>query len=120
MIKDFLIGSAIAIGVVLYFVPNDYTDRKNTSEESKKAVWIYSGKKAVREKLKDPQSAKFRNVYFNKRSTGLSMTCGEVNSKNSFGAFTGFQKFISAGRSDTTFLQEQVDDFRTAWNKYCR
>ena len=48
------------------------------------------------------------------------MTCGEVNSKNSFGAYTGFQKFVSAGKPELTFLQEQVPDFEIVWDRLCK
>lgn len=37
--------------------------------------------------LKDPDSAEFRN------QRGF---CGEVNSKNSFGGYVGFKRFIAA------------------------
>lgn len=49
------------------------------------------------------------------------MTCGEVNSRNSFGGYGGFQRFISAGREDLTFLAEQMDagEFAKAWNQMC-
>lgn len=39
--------------------------------------------------LKDPASAEFRNL----RRVG-DFLCGEVNAKNSFGAFAGFSKFV--------------------------
>jgi len=49
------------------------------------------------------------------------MTCGEVNSKNSFGGYGGFQKFVSAGRAELTFLSEQMTDgdFVEVWNRMC-
>jgi hypothetical protein len=44
---------------------------------------------AVAQALRDPSSAEFRNVV-----EGSSATCGEVNGKNGFGAFAGFQRFV--------------------------
>lgn len=41
--------------------------------------------KLVKDKLKDGETAKFRNQW---------ELCGEVNAKNSFGAYTGFQRYI--------------------------
>ncbi|WP_290006080.1 hypothetical protein [Acinetobacter pittii] len=41
--------------------------------------------KLVKEKLKDGDTAKFRNQW---------ELCGEVNAKNSFGAYTGYQRYI--------------------------
>ena len=42
--------------------------------------------------MKDPDSTKFRNVIEYENSV-----CGEVNSKNSYGAYSGFQDFIMIG-----------------------
>lgn len=42
--------------------------------------------------LKDPASAQFRHIRY-KADKGAWTMCGEVNAKNSYGAFTGFQKF---------------------------
>lgn len=89
--------------------------------EGREFAWMERGKDAARAKLKDPESAKFQNVYFHQGKTGVPLTCGEVNSKNGFGGYGGFQKFISAGQADLTFLQEQMDasEFAKAWNKMC-
>ncbi len=50
--------------------------------------------------LKDPDSAKFRNVAI-KKYEGLRIVCGEVNAKNSYGAYVGFKKF-AAGPTEST------------------
>lgn len=68
----------------------------------------------VRTLLKDGDSAKFRNQY---------KMCGEVNSKNSFGAYTGFTKYIVT--DDKTFFEEEYQDemdreiFINLWNASC-
>jgi hypothetical protein len=84
-------------------------------------VWVEKGKDAVREKLKDSDSAKFQNVYFHRGVNNVPLSCGEVNSKNSFGGYGGFQRFISGGQSDLTFLEEQMDrsEFVKVWNQMC-
>ena len=81
-------------------------------------AWVEYCKILVKDKLKNSRSAKFRNVYFN-RGLGVPIACGEVNSKNSFGGYIGYQKFISAGKSELTYLQEEMSDFHVAWNKLC-
>lgn len=43
--------------------------------------------------LKDPDSAKLRNVAAVKLDDGSLKICGEVNSRNSFGGYTGFMPF---------------------------
>lgn len=87
------------------------------SADAKLVTWMQKGIQATRQKLKDPKSAEFRQVYF--RKTSLPMTCGEVNSKNSFGAYGGYQRFISAGRVSATFLEEEVRDFDKLWGQLC-
>ena len=59
---------------------------------------IVIAKRAVLGLLKDPESAKFKDVRFNETESGGAVACGLVNSKNSFGAFSGFQRFISNGK----------------------
>jgi len=121
--------SLIIIPVILLFMFADRNPEDNSltaqnssgvSQKMKESIWIEKGKEAVRNKLKDANSATFRNVYFHRGADNIPMTCGEVNSKNSFGGFTGYQSFVSAGKDNLTFLQEQVEDFNTIWNKFCR
>jgi len=95
-------------------------DSYDKTTDAKKIGWMDRGKNAAKAKLKDPSSAKFRKVYFHKGVDGIPVTCGEVNSKNGFGGYGGYQKFVSAGKSELTFLQEQVADFSSVWNRFCR
>ena len=58
---------------------------------SKDSGVIEKAKMAIREKLKDPDSAQFRNVRI---SVGdVKAVIGEVNTKNSYGGYIGYQKF---------------------------
>lgn len=45
--------------------------------------------KIVRAQLKDPESARFQNI----RQVGRGEICGQVNAKNAFGGYVGFQHF---------------------------
>ncbi len=80
------------------------------------AVWI--GKKAVKRLLKDPESAEFRNIDYINKDSGGGYICGEVNSKNSFGGYSGWQHFVSSG-TKSAYLEEQVSSFRSIWNEFC-
>src|SRR3546814_6748300 len=73
----------------------------------------------LRSILKDGDSAKFRGVFFSDGG-GVPTSCGEVNAKNAFGGYRGFQRFMSAGSTELTFIEEQVTDFGTVWAKFCR
>lgn len=102
-----------AVLIACISVPNVLAD---TYQE---IAWMSKGKESVRLKLKDPDSAEFKKVFFSD-SSGVPMTCGEVLAKNSFGGYSGYQRFISAGNSKLTFLEEAVSDFENLWNKVCR
>lgn len=52
-------------------------------------------KKEVRSQLNDPDSAKFQYVYSVTTISGIKAVCGEVNSKNLYGGYTGFAPFYS-------------------------
>lgn len=43
--------------------------------------------------MKDPSSTQFRNLFAITRGRGDDTVCGEINAKNSYGAYTGFREF---------------------------
>lgn len=79
--------------------------------------------------LKDPESAEFRNVFSPKRNgvDDANVVCGEVNSKNSFGAKTGFIRFVSATTgADAAFgiqpavgSKREMAEFEAKWDRHC-
>lgn len=95
---------------------------KDNNLETRKLTWIEVGKDAVRARLKDADSAKFRNTFFNYavlEGKKVPVSCGEVNSKNGFGAYNGFTRYVSAGEG-LTFLESDVVDFGNVWSMLCR
>lgn len=60
---------------------------------------VDSAKGMIASKLKDPDSAKFEGVYMVEKEsvgdTSYGYLCGKVNSKNSFGAYTGAKRFTA-------------------------
>lgn len=55
---------------------------------------ISEAKAAISEDFKDPSSAQFRNIWIAyEPEIDASTVCGEVNAKNSFGAYVGFAPF---------------------------
>jgi hypothetical protein len=75
---------------------------------------IEVGKASVRANLKGPETAQFRNVVRRKA------VCGEVNAKNGFGGYGGYQRFM-AGGGGTAFLEREVPkaQFEAAWAEMC-
>lgn len=74
----------------------------------------------IRMLLKDPSSAKFSNIVHSS-SSGVPVTCGRVNSKNSFGAYQGSQRFISNGLQ-VNVLEEQMERnaMNELWAQFCQ
>lgn len=92
---------------------------------------IGRAKDTVSRDMKDPASVQFRDV----KATDAAV-CGEVNAKNSYGAYVGFRRFVVAdGRArvdmDVTGLTpDNITDqqaaelqenltFWSVWNKHC-
>lgn len=75
------------------------------------------GEKYVKEKVLEPGSAQFRNQFIGKKGA----PCGEVNAKDAFGAYIGFQRYISVAR-DLTLLAQDVApaEFEASWAQLCR
>lgn len=62
-------------------------------------------RKGMEDRLKDADSAKFRNVRIGTDSTGMKLVCGEVNAKNGFGAYVGFVAFYGAWLDPSDFTE---------------
>jgi hypothetical protein len=90
----------------------------NLSDPAKQQNWILTSQDGVRNRLKDPGSAKFKDSYFLVWND-TPVVCGWVNSKNSMGGYGGFQRFVAAGES-IAYLEEDVADFHNVWNEMCQ
>lgn len=61
------------------------------------AEFVATAKAQLVRGLKDPASAQFRDLYVSRSSTDGLTLCGEVNAKNSYGGYVGFNRFFSSG-----------------------
>jgi hypothetical protein len=59
-------------------------------------------KSFVSSQFKDPQSTQFQKITLDR-----GVMCGELNTKNSYGAYTGFQRFVA--RNESNRLSVNVD-----------
>lgn len=75
-----------------------------------------TGRSFIRESLKDSGSAKFRNDFI----SSSSAYCGELNAKNSFGAYVGFQRFIVINGVAAFETARNTNDFSNLWNSDCK
>lgn len=110
--------------VVAGMLADDRSPAKRTSdplraERDRQQVWVMNGQDMVRSRLRDGESARFRGSYFYRGSDGIPLACGEVNGKNAYGAYRGWQRYISAGKPEMTWLEEEVADFGTLWSRFC-
>jgi len=118
-----LIIFSVLIGFPLLFIWAIYglftgNHSSQISQNTQEAIWIEQSEDAVRERLKDPDSAQFKEVFFNNKG-GIHAVCGQINSKNSYGGYSGYKYFISAGSKEMTFIENEVSDFSKVWNKFC-
>lgn len=71
---------------------------KNRPEE----LGLELTKNRVKQFLKDPDAAQFRNVRYVEFKSEGRLVCGEYNAKNSYGAFVGYQLFIGSPEAVST------------------
>lgn len=124
---------AVLCGVVAYMAPKMSPDERASAEaerqqeaetdrsrkemneqRQKEYVAIAAAKKAVLERLNDPDSAKFGKIVV--KESGV--VCGYVNAKNTFGGYTGEKEFVSLGTKEATLLASD-DGAEKMWNERC-
>lgn len=66
--------------------------------------FVAQAKQALTRDFKDPASAQYRNLFIS--GTHSPVLCGEVNAKNSYGAYIGYQRFYAT----TVALLTKVDN----------
>jgi hypothetical protein len=106
---------AITIALLLALAACGKTAEQKQREEV--ATLTSLGEKYVREKVLEPNQAQFRNQFVGKGGA----PCGEVNAKDAFGSYIGFQRYISVAR-DLTLLAQDVApaEFEAQWQQLCR
>lgn len=85
-----IIASALAL-VASAATAAPAQQKKTDAEEQLRQKRIEVAKARILDALKDPESARFKEVYV--AADGETM-CGAVNSKNSMGGYVGFQNFM--------------------------
>jgi hypothetical protein len=140
--KFFMIaaGAAILIATVELFVPaqsvnapapvSDQADAENTpttptdppSDPNMMDMPTSQvlAKQNLASMLKDADSAEYQGVQAYRKSTGgktMFVFCGQVNAKNSFGAFDGYSRFVATPVAST--LEGQSADFGQSWQFFC-
>lgn len=73
------------------------------------AILIAKAKIAVAANLKDPSSVQFRNIHVVPSTLNSRKVCGDINAKNSYGAYVGFEEFVYDGASNTALTKSDAD-----------
>jgi len=83
---------------------------------------LYPAKQQMKVLLSDPDSAKYENVaaYKTQIDEGkppLYSFCGMVNSKNQFGGYVGYQRFVATAK--LAMVETEYSDFGDVWDRLC-
>ncbi|WP_420604465.1 hypothetical protein [Methylobacterium sp.] len=78
---------------------------------------IRRNRELLKTKLKDPDSAQF-NIEKVIRNEGGLVVCGEFNAKNSFGGYTGYQRWIGLAPY-IALIEKETKNFKSLWAKSC-
>lgn len=84
---------------------------------------IEGAKDEVRRIAKDPESVEFRDVWIGelqstKGKQPKRVACGHFNARNSYGAYSGFQKFIG-GEGWVVTQESGGDSLESIWGETC-
>jgi hypothetical protein len=112
--------STLSAETVAAAKPKETLEDVQKAWEVSKAAVIAAGQKRVADALRDPDSARFKDVSFGQSPQIGFVVCGWVNSKNAYGGYSGFQRFICTEKG--TYLEENDvnGDFSKAWRSIKR
>lgn len=97
------IFAALAIATALtacQLQPGDYTAKPLTAAQEQTV------KSTIAYRLRDASSAQWRGLTTVTRTNGQSYVCGQVNSTNGYGGYTGFVHFWGRWQADGSFKVE--------------
>lgn len=74
----------------------------------------------LKQRLRDPEGSRYRDVVATFGDQGIAI-CGEVNMRNGFGGFTGYQKFLATTHSLRLPTDEELSSVWIArdWPEFC-
>lgn len=86
---------------------------------SKYADLIAKAKSNITRDFKDTASVQWRNVFVSDGT--VPALCGEVNAKNSYGAYVGFRRFFATSQFGLQEVENPKDPYvlETMWKSMC-
>jgi hypothetical protein len=120
MMKSIMRSRVLAVALCSGITLGAQVSRAGTAEDEALAI----AHKAIVHDLKDPSSAQFRDETVRSQtltdgSTGY-IICGEMNAKNSYGAYVGFVPYYVAGNSGKFRTEENGGYFDILYNALCK
>ncbi|MBU0749132.1 MAG: hypothetical protein KKG67_20310 [Gammaproteobacteria bacterium] len=90
-----------------------------TASPSKYADFISKAKTNITRDFKDSSSVQWRNTYVSDNK--FPVLCGEINAKNSYGAYVGFRKFYATSEPMLQQIADPEDSFvmDKTWPRMC-
>lgn len=82
------------------------------------------GRENIEASLRDAGSVEYRNDFAsgwtNDQGVKRTAYCGEVNSKNGFGGYSGFTRFTTGAKGSPVVLERDAPGlFGTIWAQFC-
>ncbi len=81
--------------------------------------FVQQAKTALSADFKDPSTAQYRGLFLS--GEAMPVLCGEVNAKNSYGAYVGFRRFYATGKPFLNSVESPKSDmvFEGMWPSMC-
>jgi len=75
----------------------------------------------LRHEFKDPDSVEFEEIKVYPSTKGTTSVCGRLNGKNSYGAYTGYTKFVYFPDLKIVMLEKDfpLAAFQDIFDSYC-
>lgn len=82
-------------------------------------AFVSYAKKTVTLSFKDPETVQYRGLFISGKA--LPVLCGELNGKNSYGAYVGFRRFYATGKPSLNEVEPARDAFvfERMWPSMC-
>ncbi|OJU74914.1 MAG: hypothetical protein BGN93_01395 [Acinetobacter sp. 39-4] len=120
-----IIGGLFAFGVLFAVYAKTRTptttEVSQPKKENKAGLLLFFAQEQIKQSAKDPSSVQFRGEQLHEKTKYGAVACGQVNAKNSFGAYTGYKGFVATENDMTIYIENGANakKFASKWNELC-
>lgn len=117
-ILAFTINGKVISGTILAQIEKSATEGREF-QAGNYSNFVARAKASIASSVKDPSSVQFQSLFIS--GTKLAVLCGELNGKNSYGAYVGFRRFYSTGEAHLNEIENPRDNyvFDRMWPSMC-